>query len=165
MLCERVLARRRELWLRGHGPKRPTHCTRAACTPRHTPGAARAALTCKHGHDLGAARLEASHHAAVVALVAGDQVAALQHQPDDGRVRRQAQVAARVVPGVAQGCVWGSGDARRRVRDKHTCRLLGAGNRAGRQESLYMCLAPPQPASHTHTHTRARAHAPASRTS
>ena len=47
---------------------------------------------------LGAACLHLGHHAGVVALVAGDQVRALQHQADDGRVALERHVLARVVP-------------------------------------------------------------------
>lgn len=61
-------------------------------------GAGEIQAASKHGHHLGAPRLQLAHHAAVVALITGDQVAALQHQPDHGRVSRQLQVAARVVP-------------------------------------------------------------------
>ena len=50
------------------------------------------------GHHLGAARLELHDHAGVVALVAGDEVRALQHEAHDGRVLGERDVLAGVVP-------------------------------------------------------------------
>ena len=50
------------------------------------------------GHDLGALRLELHHHAGVVALVAGDEVGALEDEADDGRVLGEGHVLAGVVP-------------------------------------------------------------------
>ena len=50
------------------------------------------------GAHLGAARLHLRHHARVVALIAGDQVRALQHQAHDRRILWQPQVRACVIP-------------------------------------------------------------------
>ena len=59
----------------------------------------RFAGTCSgQGAYLGAAGLHLRDNARVVALVAGDQVGALEHQANDGRVLGKVHVLARVVP-------------------------------------------------------------------
>mmetsp|Transcript_11005 Transcript_11005/g.26903 ORF Transcript_11005/g.26903 Transcript_11005/m.26903 type:complete len:312 (+) Transcript_11005:2848-3783(+) len=50
------------------------------------------------GDDLGAAGLELHHHASVVSIVASDQVRALKHHANHGRVLGKLHVLAGVVP-------------------------------------------------------------------